>query len=68
MNADKKILSEKLYLGNFTNLGGSGNALNSDFETWCYRLTDWVPTPTKNSDVEILTPYVIVFGDGAFGR
>lgn len=40
MNADKKILSEKLYLGNFTNLGGSGNALNSDFETWCYRLTD----------------------------
>ena len=34
VNADKKMLSEKLYLRDYTNLGGSEkDALNSDFET-----------------------------------
>ena len=39
VNAAKKMLSEKLYLRDYNNLGGSEKAvLNSDFETRCYQL------------------------------
>ena len=64
VNADKKMLSEKLYLIDYNNLCGSEKM--SLTVTLKLNTTNCLCPP--DSYVEILTPYVIIFEQEVFGR